>query len=44
MTEFKVKEAAVCRVAIFSKEVLRQIYFLGIHEILNINNSSNLDY
>ena len=43
MTEFNVKEVAVCRVVIFSNEMLRQIYFLGIKEIFNINNSSNLD-
>ena len=47
--EFNVKEVAVCRVAIFSNEALHQIYFLGIyflalHQIFNINNSSNLDY
>ena len=36
-------QLAVCRVAIISKEVLRQIYFLGIYEIFDIN-SSNLDY
>ena len=29
--EFNVKEVAVCRVAIFSNEVLHQIYFLGIY-------------
>ena len=29
--EFNVKEDAVCRVAIFSNEVLQQIYFLGIY-------------
>ena len=44
MTEFDVKEVAVCRVAIFSNEVLRHIYFSGIYELFNINNSSNLDY
>ena len=44
VTEFNVKEVAACRVAIFSNEVLRQIYFLGIYEIFNKNNNSNLDY
>ena len=44
VTEFNVKEVPVCRVAIFSNEVLPQIYFLGMYEIFNINNSSNLDY
>ena len=42
--EFNVKEAAVCRVAIISNEVIRQIYFLGVYEIFSINNISNLDY
>ena len=42
MTEFNVKEVAVCRVATFSKKMLRQIYFLGIYEIFNINNASML--
>ena len=44
MTEFNVKEVAACRVAIISNGVLRQIYFLGIYEIFNINDSSNLEY
>ena len=43
MTAFNVKEVAVCRVAIISNEMLRQIFILGIYEIFNINNSSNLD-
>ena len=29
--KFNVKEVAVCRVAIFSNEVLHQIYFLEIY-------------
>ena len=29
---------------IVSTEVLRQIYILGIYEIANISNSSDLDY
>ena len=29
---------------IISTEVLRQIYILGIYEIVNISNSSDLDY
>ena len=44
VTEFNVKEVTVFRVAIISNQVLRQIYFQGIYEIFNINNSSNLDY
>ena len=42
--EFTVKEVAAWRVASFLIEVLHQIYFLGIYQIFNINNSSNLDY
>ena len=41
--EFNVKEVPVCKVAIFSNEVPRQIYFLEIYEIFNRNNISNLD-
>ena len=44
MTKFNVKKVAMYRVAIILNEVLRQIYILGIYEIFNINNSSNLDY
>ena len=44
MMEFNVKEVAVCRAAIFSNEVLHQIYFLGIYQIFNTNNSLNLNY
>ena len=40
--KFNVKEVAVCKVAIISNEVLCQIYFLGICEIFNINNNSNM--
>ena len=43
MTEFTDKEFAVCRVAIFLKEAFHQIDFLGIYEICNITNSSDLD-
>ena len=44
MTEFNIKKVAVFRVAIFLNKVLRQIYFLGIYKIFNINDSSNLGY
>ena len=43
MTEFPVKKATVCRVAVFSNEVLRQIYFLGVYEMFIMTNSSNMD-
>ena len=42
--EFNVKEVAVCRVALFSNEVIHQVFFLGIYLIFNIDNSSNLDH
>ena len=42
MTEFTVREVIACRVAIFLTEVIRQIYFLGIREIVNITNCPNL--
>ena len=53
MTEFNVKEVTVCRVAIYLfififiilivfEKVLRQIYFLGIYEVFNTNNSSKI--
>ena len=42
--EFNVEEVTVYKGAVFSNEVLPQIYFLGIYEIFNINNSTNLDY
>ena len=42
MTEFNVKEVAVCRVVLFPNEVLPQIYSLGIYEIFHINNGLNL--
>ena len=41
-TESTVNYVAVCRAAIFLNEVLRQIYFLGIYEIFNFTNISNL--
>ena len=43
MTEFTVKEVTVCRVAIFLKEALHHMDFLGIYEIFSITNSSNLN-
>ena len=42
VTEFNAKKVSVCRVTIFSNEVLRQIYFLGIYEIFNVINASML--
>ena len=36
VTEFAEREVTVGRVAIFLKEVNREIYFLGIYEIFNI--------
>ena len=39
VTEFTVREVTVCKVAVFLKEVSRQIYFLGIYEIFSITNS-----
>ena len=35
ISEFTVREVTVYRVAIFLKEVIRQIYFLGIYEMFN---------
>ena len=43
MTEFAVTEVTVCKVISFLNEALRQIDFLGIYEMLNITDSSNLD-
>ena len=34
-SEFTVREVTVCRVAIFLKEVIHQIYYLGIYEIFS---------
>ena len=42
MTEFIVKEAKICRVAIFLNELLYQIYSVEIFEIINITNNSNV--
>ena len=44
MTEITVKEVTVFRVATYLNKALLQMHFLGISEIFNITNSTNLDW